>query len=441
MLVIGENVPGVIAEGMPAAPYRFCSDEFAYGMTCSRFDEGADPYEVVSYYTQKYYNYYLLNNFKRGRYGFRTTGYTGGIWGRYFAPLTVWARYYALFHAIFGAETDAGASAFFASDRGYGGWTIATNDAFQFLMNIIMRPEPGNHVTTYRADGSLYNVTTSGTGDFEIDLITGGYYTSTWDFDAGYYWYDMQTRIGTFWDKWLALQALSWSNTYAFSGQDYLSNPRDYSLGFQHLFGDQMALFFGQLMTDDRLSYAPVHMGGGELMYPDMIDTTRSWPPAGMEMDVVRPGAYWYIHYLSGIMGLALLPRGFDHSFLDRSRIYKTGNGETVTPPAGTTVVTYTDLSGVEWNAWSFPAKDKLGNVLLDTNGNTIEVGSGARMLERANHLKNLCELTEIAPYTDATDPAELEYQQYITCSELESYSNDIKRVADAFTYFYNSSF
>src|SRR5688572_22643486 len=57
-LVVAEDGGGLPA-GTPAVPYRFCSDEFAVGVTCARFDEGADPYEVVTFLTERYWNDYL----------------------------------------------------------------------------------------------------------------------------------------------------------------------------------------------------------------------------------------------------------------------------------------------------------------------------------------------------------------------------------------------
>jgi len=41
-----------------------------------------------------------------------------------------------------------------------------------------------------------------------LALGTGAWYSSTWDFDGGYHWYERWQRIGTYWDRMVALQAL-----------------------------------------------------------------------------------------------------------------------------------------------------------------------------------------------------------------------------------------
>ena len=113
---------------MPAVPYRFCSDEFAIGITCARFDVGADPYEAHRFLIERYFNDYLLNNFARQRYGFGNAGsYVGRLYRRTFQPLRTWQRYYALFHGLFDVEGDPNAATYFAADRGFGGWTAATD--------------------------------------------------------------------------------------------------------------------------------------------------------------------------------------------------------------------------------------------------------------------------------------------------------------------------
>ncbi|MFH0903272.1 MAG: zinc-dependent metalloprotease, partial [Pseudomonadota bacterium] len=268
-LVVSRPAAGLLEIGMPAVPYRNCSDEYAwFGYpTCAQFDEGADPYEVVEFYVQKYWNSYILSNFKRSRYGFRiSSSYLDRLDARIFEPLRTWIAYYVLLHGFMDVETDERAAEFFAADRGYGGWTAAAASSLQFLTEIITRPEPGPHALTYAADGSRYNVPTSGKGAFTIPLIAGAYYGSDWD-HSGYRWYEQQSRIGVYWDKILALRLMTTTDPFGFMGLDTTTDPRKYALGFQNLWKDQIARFLSELVAGERTQYGPV-FSDGELVYP-----------------------------------------------------------------------------------------------------------------------------------------------------------------------------
>ncbi len=433
MLQVTEAVRGVVAAGAPAAPYKFCSDEFAVGMTCARFDEGADPYEVQQFTMQRYWNYYLLSNFQRDRYGFGDAqSYLNGLQGRIFGPLRTWQRYYALFHGIFGVDSDSYAEEYFAAERGFGGWTAATDESFRFLTQIVTRPEPGPHGHVYRSDGEGIYEPMFGAEVMDIPLIAGAYYESEWAYDSGYHWFDRQSRIGTYWDRMLALMALTTTESYGFIGYDTSADPRAYSIGYQDLYRDQIALFLGQLMSDDATALGPIYVDEN-LVYPDTVQLGRQWPPDGEKQ--VSPAAYWLVQYDAGLFGKALLARGYDRSFLNRSRIYIEGSGDAIDPPVDQGTVSFTDPgSGKTYTAWSFDAESDGEPVMSD--GAPVELGSGARMLARANRLLDLCELTEIADYTDPLDDDSLAEQEQIACAELEKYASDLDLQLQLFDYF-----
>lgn len=426
-LVVSGKVKGAVAKGAPAVPYRFCSDEFAIGMTCSRWDEGADPYEVQQYTMERYFSDYVLNNFSRGRYGFGSGSYLARIQDRTFEPLRVWQRYYALFHGIFDVEGDTSSSDFFAADKGFGGWTAATDESFGFLTQVVLRPEPGPHGLVDRPDGVRHLAPDSFAPTAEIPLVAGAWYESDWDYTSGYHWFDRQSRVGTYWDRMLALMALTNTSSYGFLGYDTSIDPRAYSIGYQDLYRDEIALFLGQLMSDELGLLGPVLESDGTLTYPDISDVQRTWPPEGREEDRVQPAAYWLVQYDAGLFGKALLARGYDRSFLNRSRIYVDGSAEAIRPPQGMDTVRFTDpFSRKTYVAWSFPATDDAGVPILDASGAEIELGSGARMLRRANELLSLCAGNAMAPYTDPGDPESVEDQVALTCADLERFAGDI---------------
>lgn len=408
-MVVGERFGTLVNSGAPAAPYRFCSDEFASGGMCARFDEGADPYEIQRYYIDRYWNDYIVENFARERYGFGFGDYPSRRLSRTFGPLQTWVRYYALFHGVLGAEFDDNAAAYFAADKGLGGWTAGSVDSLRFLGQVIARPEPGTYAPEAQPDGSMLSVPGAGEDAFELQLGPAGYYASDWDNDSGYHWFGRRSRVGTYWDKMIALQMLTSTDPYDFVGLDTASDPRAYALGYPTLWRDSVGVLLGSLMANDASVYAPV-FEDGELRYPDPTVAGKAWPPADGEL--VQPGDGWLIRYAAGLFGNSLLQAGFDHTFLDRARIYEEGTGNAVTPPPGTDVVSFTDpRSGVIWSAWRYPADDG------------VELGAGARLLDRANHLDGLCK-GDTLPTTG--DPEEDAWQQQLACTELVDLSNDV---------------
>ncbi|MEQ1568015.1 MAG: zinc-dependent metalloprotease, partial [Myxococcota bacterium] len=393
-LVVADTRGGVAA-GMPAVPYRFCGDEFAVGMTCARFDEGADPYEVLAFYQERYWNDYLLTNFARQRYGFGDSdAYVARMQDRIFEPLRTWERYYALFHGLFAVDTDPWAAEYFAADRGWGGWTAGTDETFRLLVKVVTRPEAGPHAEVTRPDGVVVLSPTYSSGT-SIPLVQGAYYESEWDYDSGYYWFDKQLRVGTYFDRMLALQTLTDTTSYDYLGYDTASDPRQYAIGFQDLYRDPLAVTLGRLAADDVGALAPVLTGEAELLFPDPLSPGDPWPPP--KSTQVAPALYWLSRFDADLFGLALLDHGYDRTFLNRARIYLDGTGEAPTPGPDQEVVTYHHpATGKTYVAWSFP----------DADG--VELGASARMLAKANALAARC----------PTDAA--------ACVELDRFTTDL---------------
>src|SRR6185503_18458829 len=100
---------------------------------------------------------------------------------------------------IFGAETDPNVQAFFTADKGWGGWTAATDETLRFLTQVATRPEPGTHTEIVRPDGTT--ILAPGGADDDIPLVQGAWFESDWDYDSGYHWFEQQSRIGTYFDR------------------------------------------------------------------------------------------------------------------------------------------------------------------------------------------------------------------------------------------------
>ncbi|MEQ1568765.1 MAG: zinc-dependent metalloprotease [Myxococcota bacterium] len=420
--LVVETGGGGAPVGAPAVPYRFCSDEFAIGMTCARFDQGADPYEIQSFLMERYWNDYVLTNFARQRYGYgNAAAYVSRLEDRVFEPLRVWQRYYALFHGIFDVANDPYAQEFFASDRGWGGWTAGTDSTFRFLTQVITRPEAGEHATVTRADGVEVLAPTFGGLD-QVPLVEGAYFESEWDSSSGYFWFERQTRIGTYWDRMLALYSLSNTVPYDFLGYDTAADPRQYAIGFQDIYRDPVAVFLGRLMADDVGALAPVRQADGSLVYPDPMRPEVALP-AG---ERVAPATFWLVRFDADAFGLSLLDHGYDRSFLNHARIYVEGTGDAPDPGPDQAVVQFTDpYSGRTFTAWSFPQIDAAGAVRVDAAGEGVELSSSARMLRKANLLADRC-----------GDPGLPADQTAAACAELERYTADLDLHLEMFAAF-----
>jgi hypothetical protein len=358
-------------EGRIAVPYRFCSDEQAdLSPGCYRYDAGADAYESVMSVIDNYWNYYIFNNFRRRRIGFDVSGTAQRIHGRYFNKLQRANQVYALYRGVFqDAFGDAeGYDEFWTAERGMGGYTAAVGAAYQTLLRVVTAPEPGGYSAATRGDGS--QALMSGGNTVRVDGFDGRYLETTWDFDAGYFWFDQLERVGYFYDKILALMVLTDPTTY-FLGRDTDSDIRRYQLNFASTFGPSMTRFFGGLLGEDWRAIAPRSVGG-TLVYPDPLQIEDGSMP-GLPLS---PNASFSIQLYAAIFGMAYIPQTYDQDFLNHARVWVRGGAEEVTVDRSLPIVEYTDpTSGLTYAAVSYP----------DASG--VEHGVGAQLIRHAQLL------------------------------------------------------
>ena len=381
------------AEGRVMVPYRFCSDEQAdLSPGCYRYDAGADHYESVQSVIDSYWNYYIFNNFRRGRIGFNVSSTANRIHGRYFNKLQRANQSYVLWRGIvddvFGDLP--GAEAFWTAERGFGGFTAAVGASYQTLMRVITTPEPGGYSMTTRADGTRAMM--SGGGEVRVDGFDGRALETTWDFDAGYYWFDQLERVGYFYDKVLALQVLTDPTTY-FIGRDTDSDIRRYQISFASSFGPSMTRFFGGVLSEDWQTVAP-RVQGGTLVFPDALQVEQGDMPG----DPIDPNASFSIQLYAAVYGMALIPQTYDQQFLNRSRIWVRGGAEEVEVDPSLPLVEFTDEnSGLTYVAVSY-------------HDGEVEHGVGAQLLEHAIILQDRARLgdapaaRELDGYIDSLD-------------------------------------
>lgn len=351
----------------PVVPYRFCGDEFAgASITCSRFDEGADPYEVMENNLRTYRNYYIFNAFKRDRVGFNPSGYVTRIMDRYLDQIKSFMNYYVLFKGIITSEK------WFSAPDGFGPFTVAVNDGFNTLAETLTMPEPGQYRQETRGDGSRWWVNDSTApcrgGNGCVTLTDGRYFATNWDNDSGYYWFDKVLHVGFFLDKAMAIQLMSDYRTY-FLGRDTATDVREYAISFYNLYGPQLDELFGGIITEDMTKIAP-YFDQGKLVKRRFSEP--NWSP---KLDaLVSPSTSFTVQLYATVFGMALFPGNWDATFQDRTRIWVKGGREGLEPTGDT--VTFTDPnSKLTYVASSY--KDKDG----------VERGIAAQMINKANLL------------------------------------------------------
>ncbi|MHB8873585.1 MAG: zinc-dependent metalloprotease, partial [Myxococcaceae bacterium] len=231
-------------------PYKFCSDEFeGVGVGCAAFDKGGDVYEVAASTIEDYKNYYIFNNFKRDRLGFSPDDYFDRVYWRYLDPLRSQMQFYVLYRADYeGVVPDP----FWTAANGWGPYTVAVADGFDLLGEMLTMPEPGPYYLYSLDDGReayLQNEYETGAPDFRIDIPNGRYFSTSWDYESGYFWYERVKSIGSFLDKVAALAQMTDPQTY-FLGRDTSSDVRQYAINYWRLYPKQMTDVFAATLTD-----------------------------------------------------------------------------------------------------------------------------------------------------------------------------------------------
>jgi hypothetical protein len=370
----------------PVVPYMFCSDEQAdLNPDCLRYDQGADAYESMQSVIDSYWNYYIFANYRRQRLGFNAQAVFTRTRDRFFEKLQranqIYALYRPIFTDIFGVADD---DPFWTAEDGMGAWTGAVGASFELLTRVLTAPEPGQYGEVLLADGTRAFLQDEGTT--RINAFDGRYMETTWDFDAGYFWFDQLERVGYFYDKLAALIVLTDPTTY-FLGRDTDVDIRRYQINFASSFGPSMTALMRGMLAQDWASIGPRFANGGrDLAYPDPLQIVDGSMPG----TPISPSVGFSIQLYAAVLGMSLLPQTYDQDFLNRARIWLEGGVEAVEPAPGTPVVEFIDpRSGNHYRAVSYP----------DASGR--ESGVGAQMLLHAEALRSAGATAELRRFVD----------------------------------------
>jgi hypothetical protein len=354
-----------------AVPYDFCSDAYAWGggLTCNRYDMGITSSEIVNNAGQMYEFYYPFNNFRRDRvlsYGGWVNGYMNRLYSRTYQPMLNSFRYFYYYRR-------SSARLF----PGVNDWGTAAMQGMNFFARVLQTPEPGTYCksgTTYVPEAQASDCTDS----VQLGLDQGRYYNTTWDSE---YIFNPQ-NLGTFWDKAIAIQAMTDSEAFFFRDFSSYTNRGAFSIGYYRVFQPEMLKMFGALMSGNSSSLAPVVVqgtNGPEVVYRPFLTTDIFGNPVDNDPrlaagDPIQPATSYQLKYLAAVYGMFNLTSTLDQTmdFASRARIRLAGSASD--PDVDTGVVnpanikTFTDpMSGVVYRSVAVDGPDaSIGYKLLD---------------------------------------------------------------------------
>lgn len=325
--------------------YRFCSDERVGTLGwCHRFDEGDSYREVVRNLVEQYERQYLFTNFRRYRSDFEIGPYIfDRLIGRQFTILqdifqNLLFRYQV--DPAFRTDTD---------EFGFYDQFMASADVLNFYARILGQPNIGSYARN-PASGNFERFSSApGAFGSEVDLSIGlGRYLSS-TYQRGLTGIFRIERIGSFYDKWFAMQMLTqrgWTTSFTrdvpFWTNFYDLFPIEMQQIFQGIIQDEPESISARIAcaagsppdacVDPRVVYMDFYRGdcsAPETCRPDPIEETYSG------LDVLDGGSSVLLQYLAAVFALTDFPVFFDTTFQNQLFICVEGEGDCFAPSDG----------------------------------------------------------------------------------------------------------
>ena len=325
--------------------YRFCSDERVGTLGwCHRFDEGDSYREVVRNLAEQYERQYLFTNFRRYRADFDIGPYIfNRLIGRHFTILQDIFQ-----NLLYRYQVDP---AFRADEGAFGFYDqfMASADVLNFYARILGQPDVGSYAFN-PASGRFERISsTAGVPGSELDLPVGvgRYLFST--YQRGLTGIFRIERIGSFYDKWFAMQMLTqrgWTTSF--------TRDVPFWTNFYDLFPIEMQQIFQGIIQDEPESISPrvACEGGGpatscadpRVVYMDFYrgdcsqaETCRPDPveETYASLDLLDGGSSVLLQYLAAVLALADFPVFFDTTFQNQLFICVEGEGDCFVPSDG----------------------------------------------------------------------------------------------------------
>jgi hypothetical protein len=364
LLALRSKVKALGENDVPVeVPYRFCSDEYVDGSSvCYRFDEGPDMYEMVKNVTEMYDNLYWFNNFKRGRVNFALGGsassYLNRIYGRYFNVLSNQYKHMVNDELIIRSRQKSQCDSALGDPRKVSHYVsplcgldqyASALESLNFFARVLATPDVGDYgynpeTKTYERgydstlgpdpqDPKVQRTGVRPKDEVSLKVGKGKFAQSAYDREKyGYSFYYKPVRMGSWWDKYMAIMALGSPYT-RFIGVDSGSDVFSYLINFNDLFYSDINNMVGAMAIEKFDSYAPLVDDKGEVLYKK---------PAGLyqdrtdysKMKVLDPNEQYTARLIAIYLGIAYFSdEKSDTKFINSVKINVAGMGESPAVP------------------------------------------------------------------------------------------------------------
>ncbi|HET9930414.1 MAG TPA: hypothetical protein VFQ35_07000, partial [Polyangiaceae bacterium] len=421
--------------GRVRRPYMFASDEYADigNIAVYRHDNGADAYEIASYFINEYEDIHAFDNHRRGRTTFTLSGAFMRSFTRYHEKLKEMGKAYALLQEIFSGATSLGYPDIAAVDGLSKPHALAASLTFDHIARMLTRPTAGDHFLTPEADplghqvlistdqsiivngtNNAPNLTISeGTQNPGVAPFLGGRpLHNALDGSKGYYATRYDTWVGSYYEKTLAMDLLADSiDRFISQSRDDFSDGRYRNVSFATLFPEGVRRLVAASLTQDAdlLGWRVAAVGtkprvqSGTRLPLSPLGFRVWWPADGPKICWPAPGQLGCGDTASGaangtapatsiaidpevgfevqkfiaFFSLVYLPDSWKRDWVDLMRIYQIGTNSN---PGLDSAVGFRDpLSGEVYVARSY------GKETIE--GRIVDRGIGAHVLEWANTL------------------------------------------------------
>lgn len=288
-------------------PYAYCNDNRVdLSGSCRKRDVGADEWERMHHLIQEWDQWYVSRSFVRGQVGELPQDYASSYYDRIYAVPKQFNDIYALdVELVSGLYNDRQMEAMMTDPyNSWGGYTLAIHDGFNMLMQTLAAPDAIDGYTPGpRPESGLYTLSydplLTGNAGFDIaqgarvfQTLYGNYTGSGSDDTCGDPWYRCLWNVGYYYDKVMAINALSEASTH-FIGRDTAHDVRLFRISFFDNFNWQIKRSFAALMGEDWDVWAPVtpvrraEAGGDK--YPELFQYSPVHPNTGQP----NPALFW----------------------------------------------------------------------------------------------------------------------------------------------------
>ena len=367
-------------------PYIYCSHGRSdLGDKCLTRDFGADSYERMRHFLQEWDTWYIARAFPRGSMGVWNNTYAGRYYRRIYHRIKQWHDIYGLYAALLPRFYTPLQMQTFLTDpvNGWGGYTWAIQNGFQYLVETILMPDVGTYGNRTQPDGTkLYK--NEGTG-VPLGVDEARYYSTNWSFggdkDCGFFWQECLHRIGFYVDKVMAMEAISDSRTN-FVAKASPIDIRDWHVSYYNTFGESIRRIHAAMQSGEWSRVGP-WLQGGKLRFPNYSGNLQT-----KHSNAFDPAADFTVQLYFALLGMANFQTNYDRRFMDEARVWVEGTGKAPKLSAKD-VVNFAD----PWSGLTYGALNK-------------KDGAGWAMINKANTLKsrsNHCD-TKKATVTTADD-------------------------------------